>query len=192
MRRIVHPVAAATMLIAMVLAPAPEPRRTDAGARSDRLSRGYSGALERVRVDIDRPQIDLILSAVTNNAERFDIDPVMILAVIHVESRFDARAVSPKGAMGLMQLVPGTAREVASELEIDWTDKEQLFDPELNILLGTRYLRSMLDRFEDPDTALAAYNAGPTRVSRLQRGSGVVPRSYPARVSRAAAHFTAL
>jgi soluble lytic murein transglycosylase-like protein len=193
MSSIARTIAAATMLVAMVFVPAPEARRTEVGRPAPApADLGYSEALERVRADIDHAQIDRILSAVACSAERFDVDPVMILAVIHVESRFDSRAVSSKGAMGLMQLVPGTARAVASQLEIDWSDEEQLFDPELNILLGTRYLRSMLDRFEDPDTALAAYNAGPTRVSRLQRTSGVVPRNYPERVSRAVAYFTSL
>ena len=193
MRSTVRTLSVATLLVAMIFAPAPEARRSDEPVGAPALTElGYPEALERMRSDIDPAQIDRILTAVGDSAERFDVDPVMILAVIHVESRFDARAVSSKGAMGLMQLVPGTAREVATDLEIAWTHEDQLFDPELNILLGTRYLRSMLDRFQDRDTALAAYNAGPTRVSKQQRTTGTIPRKYPARVSEAFAYFTSL
>ena len=76
----------------------------------------------RVRRPLEPEQVDRILRAVSDSARRFELDPEMILAVIHVESRFDAHAVSSKGAMGLMQLLPTTAREVATSLEIEWTE----------------------------------------------------------------------
>jgi len=91
------------------------------------------------------------------SAER-ELDPLLVHAVVQVESGFNPRALSNKGAMGLMQLMPGTAREL--EVGDPW-------DPEQNVRGGTEYLRRMLERFDhDLEKALAAYNAGPEAVSR--------------------------
>lgn len=92
------------------------------------------------------------------------LDPLLIKAVIKVESDFDPNALSAKGAAGLMQLMPETLRDMKV---VD------PYDPEANILAGARYLRENLDRFKgDLQLTLAAYNAGPDRVQRL---GGVPP-----------------
>jgi soluble lytic murein transglycosylase len=89
-------------------------------------------------------------------ARRFKVEPLLIKAVIKAESDFDHRAVSRKGAQGLMQLMP----ETADEMEV-----EDPFSPEENIFGGTRYLSLLLERFKnDKKLALAAYNAGPEMV----------------------------
>lgn len=86
------------------------------------------------------------------------IDPALVHAVVQVESGYDARALSPKGAVGLMQLMPATARR------FEVTDR---YDPEQNLRGGTRYLRMLLDAFgHDLALALAAYNAGEGAVRR--------------------------
>lgn len=87
----------------------------------------------------------------------------LVRAVIKQESNGNAKAVSKVGARGLMQLMPGTAKEVAAELGIEDPDLE---DPETNILLGTHYLKKQLKTFGDLKLALAAYNAGPGRVRK--------------------------
>src|SRR6476469_2558745 len=103
-------------------------------------------------------------------SDRHHIDPDFISSVIHAESGFNPRAVSPKGARGLMQLMPGTA----SKLGVS-----NAFDPGANVEGGTRYLSELLQRYNfDVIKALAAYNAGPQRVEQY-RG---VPPYYETRV----------
>lgn len=87
---------------------------------------------------------------------RHALDPALVKAVIHAESKFDPWAVSPRGAIGLMQIDPITIRELGIK---------DPFNPKHNIDGGVRYLRVLLDAFEgDQELALAAYNAGPSRV----------------------------
>jgi soluble lytic murein transglycosylase-like protein len=88
-------------------------------------------------------------------AHEFDVDPALIAAVIQTESAFQSRAVSEKGAQGLMQLMPDTGREMGLD---------DPFDPAANIRAGTRYLKAQLVNFATAEEALAAYNAGPGNV----------------------------
>lgn len=118
------------------------------------------------------------LSDVVNAASgRYRLDPDLVNSVIKAESGFNVRAVSPKGARGLMQLMPGTA----SQLGVP-----NAFDAQANVEGGTKYLRELLEKYNfDLVKALAAYNAGPQRVERF---GGVPPyyetRAYVARIVR--------
>ena len=115
-------------------------------------------------------------AALTFAANSANISPSLLAALVWQESRWDAKAVSRKGAVGLTQLMPGTARD----LGVNPTD------PLANLLGGARYLRQLLDQFDgDVEKALAAYNAGPARV----RSAGGIPaiaetRNYVASIVR--------
>ncbi len=114
----------------------------------------------RIPAGADRAQIAALIA---REARRYGVDPELVRAMVEVESGFEVRAVSPKGAQGLMQIMPGTAKDLKLA---------DSFDAAKNIEAGTRYLRQLLDRFGgDVKLALAAYNAGPGAVSR----SGGVP-----------------
>ena len=104
------------------------------------------------------------------------------MAVIHVESSGRTLAVSPVGALGLMQIMPPTGKELALRHGIPWKGPDTLLDPFVNVKLGVAYLRKLTDRYKDVSVALAAYNWGPGRIdSRLRAGEGV-PSLYPNRV----------
>lgn len=106
-------------------------------------------------------------AAIGAAAADHDIDPYLIAAVINAESGFDRMQVSRAGAVGLMQLLPSTAAEVGAAEGIDGTiDTERLKDADVNITIGTRHLADLLGKYGDPETALAAYNAGAGNVDR--------------------------
>jgi Transglycosylase SLT domain len=93
-------------------------------------------------------------------AKRYDMDADLIHCVVAVESNFNPKAVSPKKASGLMQLLPQTAAHYGVK---------NIFDPEENINAGTRYLKELMAKYHDLTLALAAYNAGPERVDQYGR-----------------------
>lgn len=92
-------------------------------------------------------------------ATKYDIDPYLVAAVIHVESRNHPDAVSPAGAVGLMQIMPTTGEWIAGKLGISYSE-EALKNPEINIEMGCWYLNFLGQRFDSQATVLAAYNAG--------------------------------
>jgi len=146
-----------------------------ASSRSS-TSSPFSGSAKDSRAISSRPRTNL--AEVVNEASgRYRLDPDLVNSVIKAESGFNVRAVSPKGAQGLMQLMPGTA----SKLGVP-----NAFDAEANVEGGAKYLRELLERYNfDMVKALAAYNAGPQRVEQF---GGVPPyyetRAYVARVVR--------
>lgn len=113
------------------------------------------------------PDLDPLITA---RAQEAELPPELIRAVVITESGGDPRALSSASARGLMQITPITHREVIRRFKLDEADDEKLYDPEYNLMVGTRYLAYLLDRFEgDLKLALAAYHMGPTAVARLQR-----------------------
>lgn len=109
---------------------------------------------------------------IVSEAEKHGQDPMLIAALIYVESRFKSSAKSDKGAVGLMQIMPQTGRWVAEQIGMDGFSEEILFDPRVNIVIGTWYLNDLLRQFNNNIyLALAAYNGGRGHVSSwLEKG----------------------
>jgi soluble lytic murein transglycosylase len=96
------------------------------------------------------------------------LDPFLVASLIRQESAFNPNALSVKNAVGLMQLLPKTGKLMARQVRLRYFSPNQLYTPEVNLKLGTRYFRSMIDKFGGLEYALAAYNAGDNRVQDWQ------------------------
>jgi len=113
---------------------------------------------------VDRARV---AGAIETAQRNHNVDPVLVLAVIHQESRFRADARGPGNSIGLMQVRPFVAADVARRHNIPWAGAKTLLDPAANVQIGACYLGEMLQMFHDPALAITAYNMGPTRVRRL-------------------------
>lgn len=138
--------------------------------------------LDQARLRLPRATVDDIATSVYRASTRYSVPPEMILAVIRIESAFDVNAQSNKGAVGLMQILPSTAQEIAQELRMEWRGEDLLRDPSANIEIGTYYLTKLIGQFNNLSVALAAYNHGPARISELAEAKADLPMGYSEKV----------
>jgi hypothetical protein len=176
-----------------VPSPLGEARRTIAASQHVSLAcvacePGPAGLVDRVESelfaripDLDLFERRLLARTIVGEAESARIDPLLVLALIQVESSFDLDALSHRGAMGLMQLRAPTMRRELERAGLGVADPS---DPVANVQAGVRYLRRLLDAFGHEEVALMAYNAGPNRILGYLR-EGEIPERfhvYPRRV----------
>lgn len=155
---------------------------------AENASPAPGSAIERTplyRRVVAHPNVRRFAALIERSARARGLDPALVKAVVAVESAFEPAAVSPKGALGLMQIVPATGARYGIVARPGQSVVAQLLDPAINIEVGVRYLRDLLDLFDnDRALALAAYNAG--RASVRQSGNRVPPfpetREYVERV----------
>lgn len=127
-----------------------------------------------------------VAEAIAEEAEHAEVDPLLVLALIQVESEFQQGAVSVVGARGLMQVRPTTLYFVAQKEGVKLSREEIDADPSLNVRLGVRYLKSMKDQFRgNLDLALMAYNAGPNRLFASLKARNTEPFHNYVRAVRA-------
>jgi soluble lytic murein transglycosylase len=125
---------------------------------------------------------------VRGHAHNYDLDPALLAAVIYQESKFKAGAKSKSGAIGLMQLLPDTAKGIALHTGGTQFRVQDLYDPEINVRYGAWYLHHLMQKYRGERTALAAYNAGQDNVDQWRRaGEGIQfaeTRAYVDRVEK--------
>ena len=143
--------------------------------------------LDEERIRLPRETVNGMAGSIARASEHYSLPPEMIMAVIRTESAFDANALSNKGAVGLMQILPSTAQEIAQELRMDWRGDDLLRDPGANIEMGTYYLTKLIAQFNNVAVALTAYNHGPGRVSELNDAKAELPMGYAEKVL---SHYT--
>lgn len=139
-------------------------RQEAQAARIERLLNRQEGTLAVAADELAR--------RIIRAAEHHDLDPLLVLAVVRVESAFQPTVISRAGAVGLMQVLPYVGRDVARRNGLPWQDWRTLQEPAANLRIGSAYLAELLERFDGRvELALAAYNMGPTLLSaRLARG----------------------
>lgn len=125
-----------------------------------------------------------IAELIMDQGELYDIDPLLILAMIKTESDFRRKVVSRKGAVGLMQIRPFIVPALAKEANITYVNARNLKDGTVNIKLGTHYLAKLIKRFGSLNLALEAYNRGPTRLVRQLNEKKTIQPIYADRVLR--------
>ena len=126
--------------------------------------------------EMSSSQAKKLAKLIVEECDNYEIDPSLVLAIIQVESNFSPTAVSDKGAIGLMQVMPSTAEYLAEKLGISISRKKELHDPFLNVRLGIYYLSLLEGRFDNVEDALFAYYYGPSRFESNRYITGKLPR----------------
>ncbi|MFN2550149.1 MAG: lytic transglycosylase domain-containing protein [Myxococcales bacterium] len=144
------------------------------------------GLLAKVAKNLDSRLRDRLADAVLTESSRGGLDPLFVLALVSVESRFRISVESERGASGLMQLMPSTFAWIAGREPDIADDAAVMDDPVIDVRLAVRYFKWLEHRFHSRDEALMAYNAGPKRLMQYKK-SGEIPdslREYARRVMK--------
>ncbi len=179
--------AAAEMVLLPRAVPKPAEQLKDSPRRT-MVQPELEALLARVGKALDPDLRKKLADAVLTESARAGYDPLFVLALVAVESRFRMSASSERGASGLMQLKPSTFAWIsAREPDAGGEDSATGEDPVVDVRLAVRYFRWLERRFHSRDEALMAYNAGPKRVQEYKRAGGEFPdrlREYPRRVMK--------
>jgi soluble lytic murein transglycosylase-like protein len=179
------PIALATIASGSATAPVPPPVVVAEAPDTRAYDRAWSALVDKIadELHITSPELaETVTQAVEDASAEFDLNPWLLVSLIRIESYGIPTAVSNVGALGLTQIMPVTGKEIAGDLHIAEYD---LFDPATNVRMGAYYLGQLLERFEGNErAALAAYNYGPTAVSRMLRNGEPIPKVYAGKILR--------
>ena len=154
---------------------------SDARVKSEKDATASNDALMKTRLFkrlVDHPNVAKYEPMIRAAATRHGLDPQLVKAVVAVESGFEPRAVSEKGAVGLMQVLPATGERYGVRADKKRSVDQKLADPMLNLEIGTRYLADLKKMFSArPELALAAYNAGENAVIRFRNAIPPFPET---------------
>ena len=198
MKRVRLTTFAALLAALMVVTPSNTPSALRDATETDSAIAGNVGVIDTT-LDVEkqiivetvrhyRPTTDdewvfVLADTVHRESLAAGVDPLLVAAIVAKESSFQSRVVSSAGAVGLMQVRPWVARDVAERRLLDWRGLETLHDPDANVRLGILYYLELMNRFDsDRVTALEAYNRGPSRVSRELRDGTFSESRYSERV----------
>ncbi len=135
-------------------------------------------AIEDFQIGFTEDEIKTLTDVVYAESMKYDYDPMFVLAIILTESSFKKGQKSHAGARGLMQVVPFVGEDIAGRSGVAWQGSKTLFEPEVNIKLGTQHLFEQVLKFGDIKKALVAYNMGETRLRSILRKNRPLPRTY--------------
>lgn len=135
-------------------------------------------AIDDFQIGFSEEEVARLTNVIYAESRRYNYDPMFTLAVILTESSFRRGQTSPKGARGLMQVIPYVGADVAPRAGVDWQGSHTLFEPESNIKVGTLHLFEQILKFGDVNKALVAYNMGETRLRSMLRKNRPLPKSY--------------
>jgi soluble lytic murein transglycosylase len=140
--------------------------------------------IEDFQIGMRPSEIGTLANVVYEQSQKYGYDPLLLLALIQVESSFKKEVVSNMGAMGLMQMKPSVGSDVANRRGVDWYNRSMLFEPDYNVELGSLYLFELVLKFGDVKEAITAYNIGETRLRNIRRQDGEPPQQYLGKVLR--------
>ncbi len=150
----------------------------------DKARETVAHILSEQMTDWSKSDIRALSDKILQLSNRYSFDPLLVLSLIEVESRFRPNAVSNHGAMGLMQIKLDTAAPIAQQLALKWEGEKSLMNPSMNIEMALSYMHELRQKFKHPKYYLAAYNMGPNRINKMLREGTPVSNTYYNKVMR--------
>lgn len=140
------------------------------------------GHIRGQNVDLEDEELQTIAEMVYDESMQYNVDYRLVLAIMKIESNFRYDAISHKGARGLLQVKPSTAKYIAPDAGVKWRGAKTLDEPEKNIKIGVHLFSSLVENFQNINMALHAYHVGPTRLKRILAEKKRPQRRYLNRV----------
>jgi soluble lytic murein transglycosylase-like protein len=135
-------------------------------------------AIDDFKIGFTDEEVLRLTDVIYSESSKYQYDPMFVMAIILTESSFKKGQTSNKGARGLMQVMPFVAEDVAPRAGVQWEGSKTLFEPEMNIKLGTFHLFEQILKFGDIKRAILSYNMGETRLRGLIRQQKQLPHGY--------------